>query len=374
MFNPQRLVLARKRRGLTATELARRVALTGQSISNYERGRSTPSARTLDRIAAELGFPLPFFSGPDIPDLPEPALAFRARTKLAASQRDAARGAACLAIEFNSWLERHFRLPEPDVPTLDKPDPETAAEMVRSRWALGTTPIPNTVHLLEAHGVRVFSLATDCTEVDAFSFWHNGRPFVILNMLKSAERGRFDAAHELGHLVLHSGSAPHDEFEANAFAAAVLMPRTSIQEQLPPSPLLTHILRAKHAWKVSALALTYRLHDLGLLTDWQYRHTCVELAKRGYRRAEPDGLPRENSQLLTKVWQHLRHTGTTPTDAAAALNITPEDLHSLTFGLTLGPTPGSGGFPGTGTPLVRPKLALVRDPDGRRPPAEQAGN
>lgn len=348
MINPQRLVLARKRRGLTATELARRVDLSGQSISNYERGRSTPSPRTLQRIATELAFPIPFFTAPDAPDLPEAAVAFRARTKLAAAKKDAARSAACLAIEFNSWLERHFRLPTPDVPTLDHPDPETAAAMVRSHWNLGTAPIPNTVHLLEAHGIRVFSLTTDCTEVDAFSFWHAGRPFVVLNTTKSAERGRFDAAHELGHLVLHSGPNPHNEPEANAFASAFLMPRTSIQQQLPPSPLLTQILQAKHTWQVSALALTYRLHDLALLTDWQYRHACIELAQRGYRRAEPDGLPRENSQLFTKVWGHLRQQGTTPPDVAVALNIPTEDLNGLMFGLTITPTP------------ARPNLKLVR--------------
>src|SRR3546814_6566541 len=48
----------------------------------------------------------------------------------------------------------------------------------------------------------------DTKNVDAFSCWRNGQPFVFLNTFKSAERSRFDAAHELAHLVLHRHGGP----------------------------------------------------------------------------------------------------------------------------------------------------------------------
>ncbi|MFD5336500.1 MULTISPECIES: ImmA/IrrE family metallo-endopeptidase [Streptomyces] len=64
----------------------------------------------------------------------------------------------------------------------------------------------------------------DCPEVDAFSFWDGEIPFVLLSTEKTAERGRFDAAHELGHLVLHGEEqmphGPQAEAEAHRFAAA----------------------------------------------------------------------------------------------------------------------------------------------------------
>jgi Zn-dependent peptidase ImmA (M78 family) len=62
------------------------------------------------------------------------------------------------------------------------------------------------IHLVEAYGVRVYSLASECSAVDAFST-HRGRcPLTLLNVdkRKTGERIRFDTAHELGHLVLHS--------------------------------------------------------------------------------------------------------------------------------------------------------------------------
>jgi hypothetical protein len=81
--------------------------------------------------------------------------------------------------------------------------PDTAALYLRQNWGLGERPIPNMLKLLEAKGVRVFSLAENTKAVDAFSVWRNGLPYVFLNIAKSAERSRFDASHELGHLVMH---------------------------------------------------------------------------------------------------------------------------------------------------------------------------
>jgi hypothetical protein len=41
---------------------------------------------------------------------------------------------------------------------------------VRQAWGLGELPIKNMVHLLESKGVRVYSLAIDAVEVDAFVY------------------------------------------------------------------------------------------------------------------------------------------------------------------------------------------------------------
>lgn len=39
MVTPERITLARKRRSLTVAELARRLDVSAQSVTNYERGR-----------------------------------------------------------------------------------------------------------------------------------------------------------------------------------------------------------------------------------------------------------------------------------------------------------------------------------------------
>ncbi|WP_208405781.1 ImmA/IrrE family metallo-endopeptidase [Amycolatopsis granulosa] len=41
--------------------------------------------------------------------------------------------------------------------------------------------------------------------LDAFSLYIENEPFIFIDTGKTAERQRFDAAHELGHLVMHQG-------------------------------------------------------------------------------------------------------------------------------------------------------------------------
>ncbi len=53
--------------------------------------------------------------------------------------------------------------------------------------------------------------------------------------------------------------------------------RTSGKGRGRPAPLVDQILAGKKIWNVAALALTYRLHDIGMLSDWHYRTTCIEL-------------------------------------------------------------------------------------------------
>ena len=69
------------------------------------------------------------------------------------------------------------------------------------------------------------------------------------------------------------------------------------------------------------MALTHRLYELDLLTEWGYRTVCVQLSRLGYRRTEP-GIPRESSQLLGKVFRSVRDEGETPAAIAAAIGIT----------------------------------------------------
>lgn len=348
MVTPERIGLARRRRGLSVADLARRIDISAQSVTNYEHGRQQPSQRTLRALASELDFPESFFHQPRHEEVLDGSAAFRARSKLSQRRRSAALSSGTLAVDVNSWLEYHFELPAPDVPTLEHPDPETAAEMVRARWDLGNAPLPNTVHLLESRGVRVLALPREHTDVDAFSFWHLGTPYVFLNTSKTPERSRFDAAHELGHLVMHGGArdahGPTAEQEANVFAAALLMPGVSVQGHMPKAPLLDDVLAVKLKWGVSALALAYRLHELALLNDWQYRTMCVELSRRGYRTSEHQGITPETSQLLNKVLTALRRAGHTMHDVAAETHLSADELSAMLLGLVMTPI-SSGGSP-----------------------------
>jgi Zn-dependent peptidase ImmA (M78 family)/DNA-binding XRE family transcriptional regulator len=365
VLSPSRLAIARKRRALTLTRLAGLAGLSTRSVSLYENGRAEPSPLTLRRLAAVLDVAPEFLSGPDVEEVPLDAVSFRALSKMTARQRDSALAAGRIALLINDWIETRFTLPPADIPVLTGEDPESAAEVVRARWGLGERPVRNVLHLVEAHGVRVYSLTEENNQLDAYSLYWHGQPFIFLNTGKSGERGRFDAAHELGHLVLHgehlTPNRPGAESEANRFAAAFLMPRASVLAHGLRDAAPNRILRAKRAWKVSALALTHRLHELELLTDWGYRAACVQLAALGYRTAEPQGIERESSQLLAKVFRSLRDHGETPADIAAAIGITTAELRAHVFGLTLTALRGGG----QATEPGQPRAALRLVPRGK---------
>lgn len=338
MFNPSRLSLARKRRGTNKIRLAEMTGLSLRSISAYENGEKVPSTETVERIASVLCFPTDFFSGGDV-EIPSPVTAsFRSMSRMSAAQRDAALGAGGLAFLLHDWIEARFELPAIDLLDLRGEEPEAAAMELRQHWGLGERPIRNMVHLMEAKGIRVFSLAERALEVDAFSLWRNDEPFVFLNTMKSAEHARFDAAHELAHLVLHKHGGPHGqdvERQAHAFASAFLMPKASVLAVAPRFPTLPHLLQLKKHWIVSVAALVYRLHAIGLMTDWHYRTLCIEISQRGFRKDEPEGAQRETSQILAKVFAALRSDGVGKAELAEALQIEPREIEELVFGLTL---------------------------------------
>jgi Zn-dependent peptidase ImmA (M78 family) len=321
-------------------------------------------------LAEVLKFPTSFFEAGDLAEIPDEAASFRSLSRMSASDRHAALASGRLALALHDWISARFRLPEPSVPKLGPGvDPETAAQIVRAEWSMGEKPVSNVVHLLEAHGVRVFSLAQECHEVDAFSLWRSAQPFVFLNTQKSGEHSRFDAAHELGHLVLHwHHELPQlnkqAEKEAHRFAAAFLMPAASVLSSVPRLPNLQDLMRGKRRWKVSVAAYTHRLHELKRLTDWQYRTLIVDISQRGYRTNEPKPIQRETSQILNKVFATLRREGVSKADIARELDLYPEDLDALVFGLAMLPVLGGSGS-GKSSSFERrpshPPLRLVTD-------------
>lgn len=347
VFNPTRLTLARKRRGLTMTRLAAGVGVDVRSISAYENGEFSPDEDKLQELARVLHFPVEFFFGDDLDELTPDSASFRALSKMTAAQRDTALGSGTIALLLNRWIEVRFELPVAQLPDLSQSEnPEAAAGALRQHWGLGELPIKNMVHLLEAKGVRVFSLAVDAAEVDAFSMWRESTPFVFLNTNKSSEHSRFDAAHELGHLVLHLHGAPQGqdaEREANAFASAFLMPRASVLANVRRALItVDHLIKLKKYWTVSVAALAYRLHSLGILSEWHYRTLFIEISSRGYRKKEPEEAQRETSQVFAKVFSSLRNESVSKGDIAAELFVLNEEIEQLVFGLALTSLAGTG--------------------------------
>ena len=361
-FNERRLRLARRRRGLTKAKLASVIDVSARMVTAYERGEKQPSPPTLERIAAHLHFPLEFFLGDHLDEPPIDGTSFRALSTMTARARDQAQGAGTLTLALADWIDDRFDLPDPAVPQYEGVDPEIAAATVRSEWGLGERPVKNMLHTLEAHGIKVFSLPEEFASIDAFSFWRDARPYVFLNTRKSVEHSRMDGAHELGHLVLHWRGTAHGrdaERDAAHFGSAFLMPKGSVLSEAPVAGTLPQLIQAKRKWSVSLAALAYRMHQVNMLTDWQYRTLFTQMSQKGYRKNEPQGIKPEQSQILTKVFQALKEEGVSRADVARELCIPREDLNEMILGLMLTSVPGAGDRDPDPESSQRPALWLV---------------
>jgi Zn-dependent peptidase ImmA (M78 family) len=171
--------------------------------------------------------------------------------------------------------------------------------------------------------------------VDAFSTWMDKRPLVILSDDKDdVARSRLDAAHELGHLVMHHDAEPGSravEQQAFTFAVAFLMPRESALRELPRGLDWRRHAELKRRWGISMKALVRYSKDLGLLSEASYKRAMVQYSKNGWQNGEPGELEdTEQPVLVSNALEVLRtRRGLDSEDLARALRIESADLKKL---------------------------------------------
>ncbi|KPM56919.1 ImmA/IrrE family metallo-endopeptidase [Frankia sp. B2] len=325
LFDGGRLTLARQLAGLRKSELAEKVGKSPTAVAAWESGAKRPTAANVAQLALSLKVEPGFFAvrPDDIARLSSTPhfRSLRSTTQLA---RDQAFAYGQTAVDVASSLERHVELPVVDLPSVpvcvdvtNNDEPEQAARTVRSRWGLGRKPIGHLVRLLENHGVLVVFSPPQAASVDAYSFDSRLRPVVVLNPVKrDYYRQRFDVAHELGHLIMHSDAEPGGrvvEDQAHRFAAELLIPAGEIYDLLPAtmgSDAWRKLARLKEQWGVSMQALLYQARRLGRLSDVSYRNAMATISARGWRRNEPGLVAAvEQPSLLPRAVELLRQEG-----------------------------------------------------------------
>lgn len=329
-FVGARLKEAREARALTIGTLADLVGLSRQAISGYEHGELTPQPDNLYRMASVLDMPVAFFSLPARTEDDAPTF-YRSLAGASKTSRLAAERRLGWVADIAGRLADFVSFPAVNFPVLaergrspfDSETIEQAASDLRATWALGDGPIHDTVALIETKGGFVTRSEAEATAIDAFSKWlpNLSRPCVFLGSDKgSPGRSRFDAAHEMGHMVIHRNvpkaqvSVPAElsvlESEANTFASAFLLPAETFAEDLFVATV-DGMLALKPKWKVSVAAMLHRASDLGIVDANHARRQWMSLSRRGWRRAEPgDGtIPTEKPTALARAFELVIEAG-----------------------------------------------------------------
>jgi Zn-dependent peptidase ImmA (M78 family)/transcriptional regulator with XRE-family HTH domain len=275
-------------------------AVSAPALSQIESGKMRPSESTIAALASALDVPAGFFSV-HRPDAERSQTYFRDLRATTARERRRAAAQALLLSDLVAALGQYVRLPEVDIPHIpvaraaSREEINEIATRVRRAWGLGSQPIPHVVRELERHGLVVARLVIGHESVDAFSTDIGLRPLVLLTNDKADNyvRSRFDAAHELGHHVMHDDVEPGTkevEKQAQDFAASFLLPEDVAYESLPSRIDATgwsRLAELKRTWGISMAALLFRAKSLRIISLDAYQSAMRYVSARGWRTQEP---------------------------------------------------------------------------------------
>jgi len=307
-FNPEMLMLARESRGETQSSLSKESGIAQHRLSRLESGIAEARADELAQLASTLHYPTSFFCREG--GLVAPGTdSFHHRQKHALTVADRKRNHAKLRLRR---LELRELMRDVEIECRDGFRPmdlddfngnvEKLAETVRANWGLPPGPVLDLTGTIERSGGIVYHCEFDTNKLDAVSQLCSPLPALFfVNIDVPADRMRWNLAHELGHLLMHHDIHPNAETEANRFAAAFLMPRSDIIQELPASLDISMLLELKMRWKVAMSALVRRAKELGTITESHAASLFFRMSRRGWRTSEPGRFPIERPALLDSI-------------------------------------------------------------------------
>jgi|TARA_R110002126_G_scaffold248949_1_gene391733 Zn-dependent peptidase ImmA (M78 family)/transcriptional regulator with XRE-family HTH domain len=382
-FVPERLVEARAARRIQSMkELARILGVNPSSVSRWETGKQAPEAEALSELAKALRVRREFFLRP-VFDSSRPMF-YRKLASTLKRDREYQKSQVNWLHEISDVLQHYVDYPELDIPDmlggssykqLRDEDIEDIAGDLRTHWQLGQGPCTNVVAVLEKIGCVVGSIEMGTSKLDGVCSWSKAedRPHILLASDKmNLPRRQMDAAHELGHAVLHkgvsAGSLRDDlkeiERQAFRFASAFLMPQTTYVPEVPNFSL-AGLLSLKERWRVSVKAQIKRLLDLEIIPPDHGTQLYKTYSAKGWSRQEP--MDREwavtKPRMLRDALYLIVDSGTR----------TKEDLLSVEFTMHPGDIENIANLPSgwftKNTGDVVPLTLKPATPRGTEPPA-----
>lgn len=294
--------------GLTQTELAVQSGVASGMVSMIENGHQAADSDVLRSLAEVLDCdPAYLLADQDEPSFDRPKL----RAYADAPQRAVDRTlfdtvTAVDAIRSTRLRPLQVRLPIYDGDLNDDEGIDRIAADVRTAAGIDAEAvIPNVIRAAERLGCVVLPLDGELGRHWGMSLTVDGIPVIRVTRPSHdpesdipGDRQRFTVAHELGHLVLHSGSAqpssPSDasrmEREANRFAASFLVPGDAALDDLHANGgrvTLSTLSKLKQKWGYAIKAFVFRFRELGVIDDAQARSLYKQISARRWNKDEP---------------------------------------------------------------------------------------
>lgn len=340
-FNGEMFRLGRQFRGLTQKDFAEAIGAEPSTVSRVENGVAQATAEMAEKAAATLALPLEFFRQPERPyGLPMSVHPmWRAKAAVPQYLIDQALAELNLRVMHVRRLIRSVEyepvmpLPEIDLSEAGG-DPEEVAALVRRTWMMPAGPVVELTQWVERAGCFVMHTELPDSAMSGVTLRvPDMRPCIFLNRTMPADRLRHTLAHELGHLIMHRYPSENMEREANAFAAAFLMPAHDIRPVFTGKKVdLRLFATLKPEWRVSMQSLLYRAGTLGFVNDNQSRYLWQQFNMKKLKFREPPELDFEVEKptLVSKLFAlHMETLGYSVADLAAVAVLYETDIMNL---------------------------------------------
>ena len=317
---PERIKEAREGRGFTLESFAEALNVSRQAVAQYETGQTSPGGEVMARIIAFTAQPPAFFVTPRNRASDGISPFWRSLKRMEQHHRRRIARHLEWAHDIAVFIERFIHLPDVCLPSTpfdsaqgDEDHIEVTAETVRDLWGLGRGSIGDLSAIFETNGIIVIKEAVECPDMDAVSCWQHGRPFVLISEeVTSGPRSKYNLAHELGHILLHSGvevtsrNIDRIEKQANRFAGAFLLPRETFSQDVL-STSISYFKELKKRWGVAISAMVYRSKDLGIISDNQHAYLMRQMNYFKIRKSEPldDAFPISSPSILAESMKML---------------------------------------------------------------------
>lgn len=295
--------------------LAEKAGVSSATISNLELGRVAPTRDQIEGIAAALGYSSDFLTS-ELAMLPTTRPLLRAYADASKREADARTCATTLAAEY---VRRLGLKPLPDlIPVfdgiLDDEAIEDAAMELRQIAQIDVgAVVTNALRAAERLGCVVLPLESELGRHLGMSVRADQLPMIcVAKSDVPGDRQRWTVAHELGHLALHSNTAPprdsrearRMETEAHRFAAAFLAPADPLVETLQAAGgivTLRTLAEVKAVWGIAIKALVHRFHEIGFIDADHARSLYKQISARRWTTEEPVYVPPESAQWFERT-------------------------------------------------------------------------
>ncbi|OHY78743.1 ImmA/IrrE family metallo-endopeptidase [Marinobacter sp. AC-23] len=348
-FQPLRLAQIREYAGVTKTSIANALGVSPATLSKWESGHQFPTIEKLRALSLFFGVKDRFFLKP-LPDSSERPAFYRSMANATKLARQTAKVKLDWVAEISKFLEAWVDWPQLKLPklhagsflSLDDRDIELIAADARRVMGLGKGPVNDVLLALESSGILCAADQLGFANMDGVSLWSSltNRPYIFIGRDKANPiRNRFDAAHELGHVILHqhvglkSFRKYYKEIERQAdyFAGAFLLPAESFSCDIS-IPTLDSFLAIKTRWKVSVAAMIMRSYQLGIIDEYDKMRFFKGRSARGWTKAEPldCDFSFESPKLLSRAFQMLNENNLiSKSEALHSIGLPAKEIESL---------------------------------------------